>query len=483
MKITKRTAIGITLIALIGLTSWGLAGALTEQQYIDAGKAEYHRGNYDAAIYLFTKGLELNPDNQYLYNDRGLCYLEKGEIDKAIADFSKAIELDADFAEAYFNRGLAYFRTGSKYTPEGRASLEKAISDYSKAVEIKPEYAEAYYHRGIARIEFIHFYDSPFSEEENETFYEALRDFNKTLELDGTFYISYAGMGNAYDRYGKFHEAVEWYNKSLENEYEILQKRGTKALAEIYYSRGRAYQRVENPQAIQDYEKSLEYDPNLDTALGHLASIYSCIGKLEDALELYNRSVKIKESQPFLGLWDFHTWDGRGVCYYKLGEYDKAIQDLNKAIEVGRRPILPAYLYLGKTYLAMGDDSKAEEYFNKTIEICTGAIGAIEKGEHVWMYPSEVYALHNIRGLAYIELGDYDKAISDFEKVIELGPEEFSRGHTYYPVEGRKNIAIVYSKMGDKEKARAFYQEALNIAEERGLQFTKKEIEELLKEL
>ncbi|HID19852.1 MAG TPA: tetratricopeptide repeat protein [Methanophagales archaeon] len=476
MKIRRRTAIGVTLIVLLGFTSWGLAGALTEQQYIDAGKAEFPRGNYDGAIYLFTAGLELNPDNYYIYNDRGLCYLALGDIDESISDFSKAIELKPDFAGAYFNRGLAYLKTGSKYTPEGRASLEKAISDYSKAVEIKPDYVEAYYHRGVARIEFIHFYDRPFGEAENETFNEALNDFNKTLELDETFYLSYAGMGNAYDRYGEFDEAAKWYNTTLENEYEILQKLGTGALAEIYYSRGRTYQRVEDPQAILDYEKSLEYDPNIDIALGHLASIYSCIGEYEDALELYNRSVEIKESQPALGMWDFHTWEGRGVCYYKAGNYAKAAQDLNKALDVAYWPLLEAYLYLGKICLITGDEVNATEHFNTVIGACSQKIAEAKPWE-------AIYDSYNIRGLTYIELGEYDKAISDFEKVIELGPKEFPRGHAYYPVEGRKNIGIAYSKMGDKEKAEQFYQEALSIAEERGLQFTKMEIEELLKEL
>ena len=103
MKITKRTAIGVTLIVLIGLTSWGLADTLTEQQYIDAGKAEFPKGNYETAIYLFTAGLQLNPDNPGLYNDRGLCYLKEGsagvdaylrsDVEDAIADFDKAIEL------------------------------------------------------------------------------------------------------------------------------------------------------------------------------------------------------------------------------------------------------------------------------------------------------------------------------------------------------------------------------------------------------
>ena len=94
-----------------------------------------------------------------------------------------------------------------------------------------------------------------------------------------------------------------------------------------------------------------------------------------------------------------------------------------------------------------------------------------------------LYEPYNTRGMAYIELGEYNKAISDFEKVIELGPKDFPSGHTYHPVEGCKNIGIAYSKMGDKEKAQQFYQEALSVAEERGLNFTKIEIEELLEEL
>ena len=441
MKNTTRHVIGIAIIILIALVSWALVDTLGKEKYSNLGIEEYEKGNYDKAIEYFTMAIELTPNN----------------------------------AIAYHNRGLAYLKTGSKYTPEGKASLEKAISDYSKAVELKPDYVEAYYHRGVARIEFIHFYDKPFSQAENEMFNEGLNDFNKAIELDGAFYLSYAGMGNAYDRYGEFEEAVKWYNKALENENKILQKWGKEALAGIYYSRGRAYQRVEDPQAIQDYEKSLEYDPNFDITLGHLASIYSCIGKYEDALELYDRSVNIKESQPALGMWDFHTWEGRGVCYYKLGEYENAIQDLNKALEIAYWPLPEAHLYLGKIFLITGDEVKATEHFGTVIEMCSQKIEKAKPWE-------AIYDSYNTRGLTYIELGEYDKAISDFEKVIQLSPD-FPVGHAYYPVESRKNMGIAYSKMEKKEKAKAFYQEALGIAEGQGLQFTKNEIEELLKEL
>jgi tetratricopeptide (TPR) repeat protein len=157
-KMIRRTALGITLIVLIGLTSWGLAGALEEQSYIDHGKAEYYRGNYDAAIYLFNKAIELNPDNHYLYNDRGLCYVAIGDTDTAISNFSKAVELKSDCVEVYYNRGLAYFKT--YYSPAGYANmklLDSAISNHSKAIELEPNYVDAYYNRGLAYNQFFHY--------------------------------------------------------------------------------------------------------------------------------------------------------------------------------------------------------------------------------------------------------------------------------------------------------------------------------------
>jgi tetratricopeptide (TPR) repeat protein len=416
------------------------------------------------------------------YNALGLVQYEEGNYDKAIGYYSEAIQSDPTNAEACHNRGLTYYRMGNRYTPEGMASLKKAISDFNQAITLKPDYVDAYYHRGLARIEFVHFYASPFGQEEINLFNDATTDFNKALELDETFYLAYAGLGNACDRYGKFLEAVKWYNTALENQDTIKAKWGKEALAAIYYSRGRAYHRVENPQVIADYKTTLELNPNCEMTLSHLPSIYKSIGRYDDAIELYNRCVKLKEQKSVLGLFDFHAWDGRGECYYKLGEYDKAIQDFNKTIEAGKRPILPALLYLGKTYLAMGEDDKAGQYFGKVIGVSSDAIEKLRKGERVWLYPTEDYALYNYRGLAYLELGQHEKALSDFEKVVALSPE-FPRGHVYYSIEGTKNIGITYLKMGVKEEAKKFYQEALSIAKKQELEFTQQEVDDLIKEL
>jgi tetratricopeptide (TPR) repeat protein len=51
-----------------------------------------------------------NPEDLNAYNIRGTAYGEKGQFDKAIFDFSKAIELNPRNAEVYYNRAFAYFK-------------------------------------------------------------------------------------------------------------------------------------------------------------------------------------------------------------------------------------------------------------------------------------------------------------------------------------------------------------------------------------
>ena len=218
MKTTTRTAIGVTLIVLIGLTSWALAGTLKEQRYINLGETECQKGNYDAAVSLFTAGIELNPDNHYLYNDRGLSYLEKGDKDEAISDLSKAIELKPDLAEAYYNRGLVYLKKG-----RSAGYLPNAISDFTKAIELKSDYVvEAYYNRGLT-------YNSHYNRGSNydksdTTDYhtKAVADFDKALALDPTFVLAYVGKGNAAYRNAEYDEAIKWFDKALESKDLII---------------------------------------------------------------------------------------------------------------------------------------------------------------------------------------------------------------------------------------------------------------------
>ena len=414
--ITRRTAIGITLIVLIGLTSWGLAGALEEQKYIDLGKAEYNRGNYDAAIYLFNKALDLNQDNEYLYNDLGLCYVALADMNLAIPEFSKAIELNSDCVEAYYNRGLAYFEKGSYYD---RAPFKDAISDFTKAIELKPDNVDAYYNRGLAYNQLFHYYEKPFSTEINDTITKALADFDKALELDPTYVLAHAAKGGAIYRYGDFVNATAEFDIALNLADLILQKSGGKGLAGVYASRARNYKAIPDyNKSIADYDETIKYDPVLMDALLHQISNYEYVGEYEKAIEWCDMAVDVMKNDPSeYGNYSygFYPVYYKGKLYYKLGQYDKAL-----------------------------------EWYDKADELCSQE-----------SYKADIYAG---KGDIYSALGEYDKAIENYNKTIELAGDEGTSA-----ADAHKGLGIIYKERGENEKARAALEKAKSLYEEYGM--------------
>ena len=69
-----------------------------------------------------------------------------------------------------------------------------------------------------------------------------------------------------------------------------------------------------------------------------------------------------------MGPKDIDAYNNRGVAYAKKGEYDKAITDYNKAIELNPE-YARAYYNRGNAYAEKGEHDKATADYNKAIEI------------------------------------------------------------------------------------------------------------------
>ena len=472
-----RNIVGIVLVMLIGLLVWSMVSTQSKSKYGDMGLEEYEKGNYQEAIENFTKAIESHPDDAFLYNNRGLAAYygakKAKEYKKAISDYSKAIELKPDYAVAYHNRGLAYFKRGG-WTNTG--PFDKAISDFTKAIELKPDYLDAYYNRGLSHTHFLHYYNKPFTEEVIGRFNKASADFNKLLELDPEYVLAYAGLGNAYYRYGEWDKAAQYYNKALASEDLILKKVGKKGLEGVYHSRARNYNQFQRTfhDAVSDYKKELELNPKSLDALNHIAMISVIAGDYKGGLEVCNKGIHLIESgEKFGEAGYFYSY--RAQCYCRLGQYDKATPDFKKAMK-NSAFIGETHRHIGFCYLKMGDAGKAKKAFEKGTAYLTKEI---DKGGPYG--PGTVYGSYNERGLCYIGLEEYDKAIHDFKKTREFSPPYLAYGKDYY-TEATKNLGVVYREMGDDEKAKSFLEEALKRAElpEVGMSITAKEIRELL---
>ncbi len=80
--------------------------------YYHMGAAYLKKREFDQAISLFNKSLEINPKYAEAYETRGMVYSSREQYDEAIADFNKALEIDPRLAEVYFSRGRAYYFKG-----------------------------------------------------------------------------------------------------------------------------------------------------------------------------------------------------------------------------------------------------------------------------------------------------------------------------------------------------------------------------------
>ena len=125
------------------------------------------------------------------------------------------------------------------------------------------------------------------------------------------------------------------------------------------------------------YQQILKLQPDNVIAMNNLAWIM-CEeqGKYEQALELAQRGLK--KTPNYVDLIDT-----RGVAYYRLGEFDKAVRDFTRSIELypDRIPsVVASYFHLGRALTSLGRKEEAIENLKKASELNT-EIGGLSTAE------------------------------------------------------------------------------------------------------
>ena len=121
------------------------------------------------------------------------------------------------------------------------------------------------------------------------------------------------------------------------------------------------------------------------------------------------------------------AYNTRGVAHNEKGEFDLAMTDFNKAIELDP-DFAKAYINRGAIYIEKGAFDLAIPDFDKAIELD----------------PDDVAAYSN-RGTAYANTGRFDLAVQDLHKAVELKPDdanEYASRGTAYIGTGEFDLAI-----------------------------------------
>ena len=114
-------------------------------------------------------------------------------------------------------------------------------------------------------------------------------------------------------------------------------------------------------QAIEEFTKALELDPNYGDALNSLAYMYSDMGNYEKAIEYFRRYAAVLPG-------DANPLDSMAELYFRMGRLDEAVAKYKEALEV-KPDFFQTYWRIGYIYALKEDYAEAMKWVDKDIAI------------------------------------------------------------------------------------------------------------------
>ena len=119
-------------------------------------------------------------------------------------------------------------------------------------------------------------------------------------------------------------------------------------------------------ESVPLYQKVLEFEPDNVVTMNNLAWIM-CEeqGKFQQALELAQRGLQI--SPNYIDLIDT-----RGVIYYRMGEFNKAVEDFASCLKLypeNNPATIVSRFHLARVFAALGQKDKAIEHLTQALAI------------------------------------------------------------------------------------------------------------------
>jgi tetratricopeptide (TPR) repeat protein len=308
-------------------------------------------GKFEEAVTWHTRALRQQPDLAAAFADLGKLHADQQQWQQAIALYEKALQIDSDNADlkadlkADLHRHLAslYGCMGQPYeevlhryravtlnprwanpknqlvlgnTLLAQGKVDEAIICYQHGIQLRPDFYEAYYNLGVALTQ-------------QERWQESYAAFLRALDINPDHAASWYGLGKLAEHLGNWPEALTHYQRTAE-----LDSDG----AEVHYALGNAFLKLRQWQSAEPTcRRAVELSPNFSWAHHNLGYVLLKQKRWQEAAISFQQAIALNSDSPW--------------TYYHLGtallhQPQEAIAAFLSAIQL-QRDLVGIYTQLG----------------------------------------------------------------------------------------------------------------------------------------
>ena len=315
------------------------------------------QGRYDEAAKILqdlikktekseTGTSQADRNNRAIFVERlGMIYREQENYTAAVDTFRKMLTLGDENARSGYQEIIDTYRDGKQW-PQATAAAREAVQKMPKDRDLRMVLDAQLADTGQLD--------------------QAVADMRSMLKGGAEDRDVYVRLGIVYTRAKRWNDALE----ALAKAEEVSTKADDKAY--VLFLRGDLYQRQKNFDAAEvEFKKVLSMtpptDPQAAATLNYLGYMNADRGvKLEESLNLIKQALTFEPNNPAY-------LDSLGWAYFKLGKYDQAEDNLNKAAShMGSDPTVQEHLgdlyqKTGRLKLAAAHWDRAVQEWNRTV--------------------------------------------------------------------------------------------------------------------
>ncbi len=499
-------------IASANYSTLNLASQQEVSQLYDKGKEDMKQGNFYEAIETFHNSLfrvtDSSNENSLLvnqiYKNLGLAHKKVGNKAEAIKWLKMSLDAaliiygnEHRIVASLYKELSQVYKTQEKYE-EAILFLRRAIDTWvaidlgthPKVSKLYQELAELYdrllqYDKAskslLECLNVLKWYYEDSDHKIQEINLQLAICYQKSdkLELAKLYYIKvlrstdntdlivpiFNNLAEVCKKLGQYSESISHYQKAIDF-YHKTSDRKVENLFILYNNIGSLYHFLgKYEQAIQNYKSALSLINNISNiSPASISGLYCNIGNIYFSLKSYDESLSYyknaidfveDKNSPCL----IRPYFNIGTAYIDREDSEKAMESLHKALIISvnvfgkkHQETIMILCRIGLIHGKQMNISKAESMIDESIR-------SLE--EMKLKYSSELANCYYTQGLFYLEINDFNKAITSLKKALEIQVRLYGENHpdilaTY------KNVTYACLKKGSHYDAISYQVKVIN---------------------